>query len=41
MERSTSGNGKITENWRYEAIGLDFSFIDNAGNGEFTLIKKR
>ncbi len=38
-DRNSSAKGKIIETWYYEKIGMNFSFIDVAGNGDFTLIK--
>lgn len=40
-DRNSNSKGKIIETWYYENIGLNFSFIDYAGTGDFTLIKNQ
>jgi len=38
-DRSSNEQGKIVETWYYDSLGLNFSFIDKSGSGDFTLIK--
>jgi hypothetical protein len=40
-DRNSNTKGKIIETWYYDNIGVNFSFVDYAGTGDFTLIKNQ
>ena len=37
IERSTNGEGKVSESWFYSKLNKYFYFVDERGTGEFTL----
>ena len=39
IERSSNQYGKVEENWIYEKPSKTFTFVDNEGTGNYTLIK--
>jgi GWxTD domain-containing protein len=40
IERSTNGEGKVSESWFYSKLNKYFYFVDERGTGEFTLKDK-